>query len=84
MSGPGGRPPSTRDWQSIGVALSLGLSVVSSLVLCIGGGVLLDRWLGTAPIFSLLGVVLGLGTAGYSLYQLAVVAGNRRVRRGGR
>jgi len=84
VSGPGDRPPRTRDWQTIGMALSLGASVVTSLVLCIGGGVLLDRWLGTTPILTLVGIVLGLGTAGYSLYQLAVVAGNRRMRRGGR
>ncbi len=84
MSGPEHRPPLARDWQAIGEALTLGFSVVSSLVLCIGGGVLLDRWLGTAPIFVLIGVVLGLVTAGYSLYQLAARAGKRGVRRGGR
>ncbi|MCX2727495.1 AtpZ/AtpI family protein [Thermomicrobium sp. 4228-Ro] len=73
-----------RGWQTIGVALSLGFTVVSSLVLCIGGGVLLDRWLGTAPVLTLVGVVLGLVTAGYSFYQLAVLAGSRRNQRGGR
>ncbi len=84
MSGPEHRPPLVRDWQAIGEALTLGFSVVSSLVLCIGGGVLLDRWLGTAPVFVLVGVALGLITAGYSLYKLAARAGQRRVRRGGR
>jgi len=84
VSGPGNRPPTVRDWQTIGVALSLGFTVVSSLVLCIGGGILLDRWLGSTPIFTLVGVVLGLVTAGYSFYQLAVLAGSQRRRRGGR
>lgn len=62
-----------RDWQAVGVASGLGCSVVVSLFLCIGVGVLLDRWLGTSPIFVLVGVAFGLATAGYSLYELAVL-----------
>jgi ATP synthase protein I len=46
---------------------------VVSLLLCIGGGILLDRWLGTSPLLTLIGVGLGLITAGYSLYELAVL-----------
>jgi len=81
VSGPQSRPPRVRDWQAIGTALGLGFSLVFSLVLCIGGGVLLDRWLGTTPYLTLVGLVLGLATAGYSLYQLAVIGGQRRGRR---
>lgn len=68
----GWRPPrrSPRDWQAIGTATGLGFSVVISLILCIGSGVLLDQWLGTAPWLTLVGVVLGLATAGYLLYEL--------------
>lgn len=58
----------------IGTASGLGCSVVSSLLLCIVGGVLLDRWLGTLPIFTLVGVVLGLGAAGYLFWQLATMS----------
>nr|WP_286207071.1 AtpZ/AtpI family protein [Thermomicrobium sp. CFH 73360] len=64
--------------------MGLGFSVVSSLVLCIGGGVLLDRWLGTMPLFTLAGVVLGLATASYALYELARVSGGHRDQRGRR
>jgi ATP synthase protein I len=46
---------------------------VVSLLLCIGGGILLDRWLDTSPIFTLLGMALGLAAAGYTLYELAVL-----------
>jgi hypothetical protein len=46
---------------------------VVSLLLCIGGGIFLDRWLDTSPIFTLIGMVLGLITAGYTLYELAVL-----------
>ena len=62
-----------RDWQAVGAASGIGCTVVVSLLLCIGGGILLDRWLGTSPIFTLSGMVLGLVAAGYSLYELAVL-----------
>ncbi|MBX6342502.1 MAG: AtpZ/AtpI family protein [Thermomicrobiaceae bacterium] len=69
-----------RDWRAVGEATGLGCSVVASLILFIGGGVLLDNWIGTLPIFTLVGVVLGLVTAGYLLYELAVSAGSARRR----
>lgn len=62
-----------RDWQQIGAASGIGCSVAVSLLLFIGGGVLVDRWLGTEPIGTLIGVALGLIAAGYSLYELAVM-----------
>lgn len=69
---------SQRDWQAIGVASGLGCTVVVSLLLCIGGGIILDRWLDTSPIFTLTGMALGLAAAGYSLYELAVLGDTRR------
>ncbi|HAX23499.1 MAG TPA: hypothetical protein DEU95_08870 [Chloroflexi bacterium] len=73
-------PETKRDWQAIGAASGLGFTVVGSLLLCVGGGILLDRWLGTMPIFTLIGVVLGLGAAGYSLYELAMLGDPKRGR----
>lgn len=70
---PLGTGSSRRDWQAVGVASGLGCSIVVSLFLCIGAGVLLDRWLGTSPILVLAGVALGLATAGYFLYELVVL-----------
>jgi ATP synthase protein I len=68
------RPPrGQQDWRAIGAASGIGCSVVASLLLCIGGGILLDKWLGTLPIFTLVGVALGLAVSGYLLYQLAVM-----------
>lgn len=52
-------------------ATGLGCSVVVALLICVLGGIFLDQWLGTEPIFTLVGVVLGLATAGYLLYELA-------------
>lgn len=66
-------PRGQQDWRAIGAASGLGCSVVASLLLCIGGGILLDKWMGTMPIFTLVGVALGLAVSGYLLYQLAVM-----------
>lgn len=65
-------PRGQQDWRAIGAASGLGCSVVASLLLCIGGGILLDKWLGTSPVLTLVGVGLGLILSGYLLYQLAV------------
>jgi len=65
-------PRGQQDWRAIGAASGLGCSVVASLLLCIGGGILLDKWLGTSPVLTLVGVALGLILSGYLLYQLAV------------
>ena len=58
---------------AVGAATGLGCSVVVSLIVFIGGGVLLDRALGTAPVLTLVGVALGLLAAGYELYELTRV-----------
>ncbi len=68
------RPPrGQQDWRAIGAASGIGCSVVASLLLCVGGGILLDKWLGTLPILTLVGVAVGLAISGYLLYQLAVM-----------
>jgi F0F1-type ATP synthase assembly protein I len=42
-----------------------------SVAICLGGGILLDNWLGTRPIFILIGMVLGIVTAMYTLWDVA-------------
>lgn len=69
-----GPTPEQRDQLSaVGAASGLGCSVVASLIVFIGGGVFLDRALGTEPILILVGVALGLIAAGYQLYELAQI-----------
>ena len=72
MQNPLGR--NQRDWRLIGTASGLGCSVVASLLLCVVGGVLLDRWIGTGPVLTLVGILLGIVAAGYLLYELAVLS----------
>jgi F0F1-type ATP synthase assembly protein I len=43
--------------------LTLGLTLAVTIVVCGALGYLVDRWLGTSPIFTLVGVVLGIAAA---------------------
>lgn len=73
VENPLGKDIQQRDLQAMGAATGLGCTVVVSLLLCIVGGVLLDKWLDTTPVLTLIGVALGMAAAGYSLYELAVL-----------
>ena len=60
--------PDTRNW---GAALDLGLRLGLSVVIGVVGGVLIDNWLNTSPIFTLVGVAVGIGAAMYSIWDVA-------------
>ena len=62
-----GSPPRA-NW---GVAFDLGLRLGISVILGVGGGLLLDSWLRTSPIFTLIGMVLGIGAAMYTIWDVA-------------
>lgn len=62
-----------RQLGAAGTAVGLGCSIVTSIILFIGGGVVLDEWADTSPVFTLIGVALGLLAAGYQLYELAQI-----------
>jgi ATP synthase protein I len=70
-SGDGRKPtdePRAADW---GIAFDLGVRLGISVLLGVGGGLLLDSWLHTSPIFTLIGVVLGIGAAMYTIWDVA-------------
>lgn len=62
------REPRPADW---GIAFDLGVRLGISVLLGVGGGLLLDSWLHTSPIFTLIGVVLGIGAAMYTIWDVA-------------
>jgi ATP synthase protein I len=64
---PGARSPAP-NW---GLAFDLGLRLGISVILGLGGGLLLDNWLRTSPIFTLIGMVLGIGAAMYTIWDVA-------------
>lgn len=59
--------------RAVGVASGLGCSIVASLIIFIGIGVFIDQRYDLAPIFTLIGVALGLVAAGYQLYELTLI-----------
>ena len=68
--------PSTIDkkqMRATGIAAGLGCSIVATVIVCIVGGVLLDREFGTEPWLTLTGVAIGMAAAGYQLYELATL-----------
>ncbi len=67
------RPPTDpetppQDW---GLVLDLGMRLGLSVVMGVVAGILLDNWAGTSPLFTLLGVVVGVGAAMYSIWDVA-------------
>ena len=55
----------------MGVAFDLGVRLGVSVGLGIGGGLLVDLWLRTSPLFTLAGVVLGIAAAMYTIWDVA-------------
>lgn len=47
----------------------VGLQFFLSIAIFTGGGIWLDRWLGTVVLFTLLGLALGFAGGLYSLYR---------------
>ncbi|MEJ7837899.1 MAG: AtpZ/AtpI family protein [Thermomicrobiales bacterium] len=61
------------DVQAAGAAQGLGCGIVASLIIFIGLGIFIDQRIGTMPLFTLIGVVIGLVGAGYQLYELTLI-----------
>lgn len=64
-------PKKVQPTQNWGMVLDLGMRLGLSVVIGIGAGVLLDNWLHTSPLFTLIGVVVGVGAAMYSIWDVA-------------
>lgn len=50
--------------------MGVGWYVAASVVIGIVGGFFVDRWLGTTPVFIILGVIFGTTVAFYGLYRM--------------
>ncbi len=59
------RPP---NWA---LGMDLGIRLGVSVAIGLGGGLLLDNWLQTSPIFTLIGMVLGIGAAMVTIWSVA-------------
>ncbi|MEX2598404.1 MAG: AtpZ/AtpI family protein [Dehalococcoidia bacterium] len=76
------RPWLASAFQFVGIGWYIAVSIVGGTL----GGVWLDGKAGTAPLFLLLGLLLGLGLAFYGAYRMAAVhlTGRRDSKRRGR
>jgi ATP synthase protein I len=72
--GPGNSGP---EWKSVGELASIGMAMVLSTVIGLGGGWALDRWLGTSPWLTLIGLGLGIAAGFVSLFRAAKAAERR-------
>jgi len=70
-SADGPNPPSPPPPPNWGLAFDIGIRLGVCVVIGLGGGLLLDNWLGTRPIFTLIGMVVGIAAAMYTLWDVA-------------
>ncbi len=67
--GPEKRPAvPTPNW---GLALDLGVRLGLSVVIGLALGLIVDNWLHTNPAFTLIGIVLGVAAAFYTIWDVA-------------
>lgn len=66
-------PVEKKQLRATGIASGLGCSIVATVIVCIIGGVLLDREFGTEPWLTLAGVGIAMVAAGYQLYELSTL-----------
>lgn len=66
--GNGARRAAQPNWA---LALDLGVRLGLSVVIGLGLGILVDNWLHTSPLFTLIGMVLGIGAAMVTIWRVA-------------
>lgn len=74
MSTDSGPDDSGRDYKSISMAATMGFGIAVSLAVLVGGGVWLDIKLNSAPLWTIIGLVLGLVAAVYQLWELVLAS----------
>lgn len=66
------KPPGPADtMRSIGALSTVGISFVVAILIGVGAGVVLDRWLGTRPWFFFIFFVLGVAAGILNVYRAA-------------
>lgn len=56
-------------WRSLGMLATVGITFVVATAGATVGGYFLDRWLGTAPLLTLLGIAVGVGVGFRELFR---------------
>jgi ATP synthase protein I len=63
---PSGEPSA---WKALGELSTIGITLVVATVIGLAGGYYLDRWLGTSPWLTLIGLLLGIAAGFVNLFR---------------
>ena len=68
-------PPGEKStWKALGELSSLGVAMVLATIIGLAGGYYADRWLGTSPWFTLIGLGFGIAAGFVILFRSAKAA----------
>lgn len=56
-------------WRALGGMATVGITLVVATALAVIGGYFLDGWLGTKPLFTLIGLGVGIATGAREFYR---------------
>lgn len=56
-------------WKALGELSSIGIALVVATVIGLAGGYYLDRWLGTSPWLTLIGLLFGIAAGFVNLFR---------------
>jgi len=56
-------------WRALGELSTIGLALVIATVIGLAGGYYLDRWLGTSPWLTLIGLLFGIAAGFVNLFR---------------
>jgi F0F1-type ATP synthase assembly protein I len=79
------KPDESAESRGFGAGYSIvagGFQFAFAVLLFLGAGILVDRWLHTKPLFTLIGVLVGLGAGGYAFLRLVLAESPGASRRG--
>jgi len=62
-------PAADPGWKSLGEVASIGITMVAATVIGLGAGYYGDRWLGTSPWLTLVGLLFGIAAGFVNLFR---------------
>ena len=62
-------PDESSPWKSLGELSTIGITLVLATVIGLAGGYYADRWLGTSPWLTMIGLGLGIAAGFVSLFR---------------
>ena len=67
----------TSTWKALGELSSIGMTLVAATVIGLGAGYYADRWLGTKPWLTVIGLILGIAAGFVNLFRSVNKAARR-------